>query len=257
MNHAAATAIALDIRIMNWVASVLGWMLAVMVLSACGIWVVRHPAWMVRTVEMRGQLQHQTEVNFRSYLAARLNSHFLTLKLSDVQQQLESVPWVRKATVQRAFPNKLIATIEEHQPMAWWGNVGSGQWVNTHGELFETSSEDDAVADTLPELAGPPDRALAVKDMFEQLSPLCRPLGMGIKRLELTTQGSWRMRLDNGARIELGRGEPLDVYARFQQFVATLPQALGSPKRLLSADLRYASAYAIALQGASPSSFNP
>jgi cell division protein FtsQ len=89
-----------------------------------------------------------------------------------------------------------------------------------------------------------------VKALYELLQPLFEPLGASLQRLELTAQGGWQAQLDNGARLELGRGEPEELLARVARFVQTLTQVTQQHgRRLEAADLRYPSAYAVRLHG--------
>jgi cell division protein FtsQ len=239
----------LDVRLMTLATSVLGWVLVALGLAAVGLWAVRHPVWTVRAIEVQGQLAHQNEVSFRAHLASRLRGSFITLDLAEVQRVFEAVPWVRKAVVQREFPNRIKVTVEEHRAVAWWGGSGGNTLVNAQGEVFEASAEDDDT-DALPEWLGPEGQAPLVMALHEKLRPPLERLGLGLQRLELTAQGGWRAVLDNGARLELGRGQPADIEQRVQRLVATLTQVTARHGRALeSADLRYPEGYAVRLRG--------
>src|SRR5690606_3130400 len=73
-----------------------------------------------------------------------------------------------------------------------------------------------------------------------------------IETLRLNDRGSWSLRLDNDAVIELGRGETDAVVARAERFVRTLPQLRRAYIAPLSyADLRYPQGYAVKLKGMS------
>ena len=76
-----------------------------------------------------------------------------------------------------------------------------------------------------------------------------------IDTLELSGRGSWRVELDTGAEIELGRGSDDEVIARTRSFVATLPEVRNRYQQhpLLSADLRHNAGYAVRLEGVSTS----
>lgn len=243
------TTLPTDVRLMALATSALGWALVALVLTAAGLWAVRHPVWDVKAVVVDGDLRHQNEAIVRAHMGTRLRGNFLTLNLQEVQAVFQSVPWVRRATVQRVFPNRLRVTLEEHQAMAWWEAGGTTALLNQQGEVFEASAESEDT-DHLPELAGPQGQAAQVKQVYEALVPLFAPVDMDLQRLELSAQGSWRAGLDNGARVEIGRGGPDELVARVGQFVRTLPQVTREHGRSLeSADLRYPAAYAVRLRG--------
>lgn len=240
-----------DVRLMALATSLLGWALVAMVLAAGGLWAVRHPVWNVQALEVGGELRHQNEAILRAHLGSRLRGSFLTLSLQEVQAVFESVPWVRKATVQRVFPNRIRITLEEHHAMASWGPTGTNFLLNQQGEVFEASADDDEI-DALPELLGPQGQAQQVKLVYGLLGPLFDGVDMALDRLELTAQGSWRAGLDNGADIEVGRGDADELEARVRRFTTTLPQVTRQHGRSLeSADLRYPAAYAVRLRGVS------
>jgi cell division protein FtsQ len=176
-----------------------------------------------------------------------LEGSFLTLDLQQVRRMFEAVPWVRHARVQREFPNRLRVTLEEHEAVAWWGQSGSGQLVSRLGEVFEASPDE---GDGLPELAGPPDHAPQVWALYQSLSEEVTRLDRTLVRLELNERGSWRAELDNGTRLELGRGSSDDLLARTRRFTTTVGQlAQRYPGALQSVDLRYPNGYALRVQG--------
>jgi cell division protein FtsQ len=194
---------------------------------------------------------HQNEVTFRAQLATQMNNSlsasFLTVDLQQVKRLFESVPWVRSAVVQREFPNRLRITLQEHEAVAWWGNSGSGQLVSRMGEVFEASPDD---SDGLPELVGPPEQSAQVWSLYQLLSPELARLELGLARLELTARGSWMAQLDNGARMELGRGNPDELLSRAQRFTATLSQLTEHyAGAVQSVDLRYPNGYALRMSG--------
>lgn len=249
MTPSYAMPVPMDVRLMTLVTSVLGWALVAAVLAAGGLWAVRHPVWSIKAIEVHGDLKHQNEVTFRAHMASKLRGSFLTLDLAEVKQVFEGVPWVRAAVVERAFPNRIRVTVQEHQAVAWWGQDGGSRLVNRQGEVFEAGAEDDET-DVLPQLAGPEGQAPRVKALFERLKPLFETIDATVQRLELTAQGSWRAVLDNAAYIELGRGEPADIEARVNRYLSTVGQVTQQHgRRVLAADLRYPSAYAVRLQG--------
>jgi cell division protein FtsQ len=80
-----------------------------------------------------------------------------------------------------------------------------------------------------------------------------QPLRAGdLAQLTLSARGSWRVELDKGAVIELGRGSEDEVLARTERFVHTMPRVAAQYQRPLeSADLRHAEGFAVRLKGVS------
>lgn len=240
----------LDIRLMTVVTRGLVVVFVLLCLGAVGTWIARHPAWALKGISVQGDLGHQNAVGLRAQLATplrKLEGSFLTLDLQQVRRMFEAVPWVRHARVQREFPNRLRVTLEEHEAVAWWGQSGSGQLVSRLGEVFEASPDE---GDGLPELAGPAEQAPHVWALYQRLAEEVARLDRALVRLELNERGSWRAELDNGTRLELGRGSSDDLLARTRRFTTTVGQlAQRYPGALQSVDLRYPNGYALRVQG--------
>ena len=87
--------------------------------------------------------------------------------------------------------------------------------------------------------------------MLGRLTPVLEALNAGeLTALTLSARGSWRVGLDKGATIELGRGSEDELLARTAQFVRTMPRVEAQYQRPLeSADLRHAGGFAVRLRG--------
>jgi cell division protein FtsQ len=239
-----------DIRLMRWAASALVAAFVLVGLGSAVRWAARHSAWTLTHITIEGDVAHQNAVTFRAHLASRLTGNFLTLNLAEVKHLFETVPWVRQAVVRRDFPNGLRVTVQEHEAEAWWGEAGSGKLLNRQGEVFEANA-DEARAEGWPELDGPEGQSRQVLALYRELQGVFGPLDLGIARLELSASGAWKVRLDGGQPVELGRGQPADLLARARAFVATLTQLTQryGGRAFESADLRYPNGYAVRLRG--------
>jgi cell division protein FtsQ len=241
-----------DVRLMNLTATVLFSACVAMVLAAGAWWALRHPLFALAGITVQGDVAHNSAVTLRANVAPRLSGNFITVNLATAREAFEAVPWVRKATVRREFPNRLRVQLQEHRPVALWGSDGEARMVNSFGEVFEANAG-DVEQDTLPRLSGPDEQAPQVLAMYGVLKPLFEPLDLGLEGLALTTRGTWQLDLDTGAVVELGRGTPEEVTARTRQFVQTLTQVTARygrrPEALVSADLRHSDGYAVRLRG--------
>jgi cell division protein FtsQ len=245
------TDLPLDVKLMTLMTNTLVVVFVVLCLAALGHWVVRHPFWTVRAIDVQGEVDHQNAVGLRAQLATSMKTTLagglLALDLEPVKAMFESVPWVRQAKVQREFPNRLRVTLEEHHAVGWWGESGSGFLVNRLGEVFEASPDE---GEGLPELIGPPEQSERVWALYQRLQQEMAGLDLRVERLELSDRGNWRARLDTGAEIELGRGEPDELFARMQRFTATIGQlSQRYPGAVESVDLRYPNGYALRVRG--------
>ena len=102
---------------------------------------------------------------------------------------------------------------------------------------------DVVFADGSPRLEFP---LRGLEDRFE----LGKAIGERVESLALSARGSWRVALEGGATVELGRGTEEEVLARTQAFTGTVTQLTARYQRALEhADLRHTGGYALRLQG--------
>ena len=241
-----------DVRLMNITATVLFVACGLLLVAALGWWAVRHPIFAIGGIVVQGDVAHNSAATLRANVAPQLAGNFFTVDLAKAREAFESVPWVRRAVVNRQFPNKLRVVLQEHQPEAFWGADADSRLVNTHGEVFE-ANPGDVEQDDMPRLAGPEGTSAQVLAMYRGLKPMLEKLDLGVEQVVLTGRGGWSLGLDSGAVVELGRGSTEEVLARSQRFAQTLTQVTAKygrkPEALVTADLRHADGYAVRLRG--------
>ena len=244
----------LDVRLMNLTAHVLVAGVVLLGLGGWGWWLLRHPFFSIASISVQGEVSRNNAVTFQANVVPRLLGNFFTLDLDVARQAFESMPWVRTAVVRRDYPNRLRVVLQEHRPVALWGEEDANTMVNQQGQVFEAAADEDEVAD-LPRMKGPDRLSAEVLQMYQALHPSFLAVGMDIEQLELTPRGSWRVLTSSGAQIELGRGTEAEVGERLQVFFRTLSQITArygrTPTSLVGADLRHKDGYALRLQGVS------
>lgn len=241
-----------DVRLMNATATVLLAGAIVLLLAALCWWAVRHPVFALGGISVQGEVTHNSAATLRANVAPQLSGNFFTVDLAATRRVFEGVPWVRRATVRREFPNRLRVALQEHRAVAYWGEEGGSRMVNSFGEVFEANPA-EVEHDDLPRLAGPDGQAAQVLAMYRAVTPLFQAVDLAVEELALTGRGSWQVVLDTDATVELGRGDAAEVGARAQRFVQTLTQVTSRygrrPEALVAADLRYGDGYAVRLRG--------
>ena len=206
----------------------------------------------IQKIAVYGDTAHHNEVTLRANVMPQLSGNFFTLDLQQAKTTFEALPWVRTATVRREFPNRLRVRLDEHQPVALWGENSDNSMVNQEGVVFE-ANVDDIDAGQLPVLSGPSGQSVLVWQMYNYVRPILGTVSMGVDKLELSPRGSWRVQTDSDATIELGRGTQEEVGQRLQVFLKTVAQVTSRYQRttnsVLAADLRHTNGYALRLRG--------
>lgn len=245
---------ALDLRLMNACAALLLLVFLGLVVLTAMRWVANRPAFALHGITVQGDVAHTNVPTVRAHVVSRVTGSFFSVDLGQTRTVLEAMPWVRQAVVRRDFPNRLRVQLQEHQVAAYWGEASEPRLLNTFGEVFDANVGEVEV-DDLPRLNGPQGQGATVLAAYRALVPQFAALDLAIESIDLTSQGSWRLRLAGGAAIEAGRGDLDEVQGRIRRFLKTLTRVLARYQRpagaLESADLRHENGYAIRLRGIS------
>jgi cell division protein FtsQ len=240
-----------DVKLMNATANLVFALFALLMLAALAWWALRQPFFPLAGIRVDGDVAHNNAVTLRANVAPQLTGNFLTLDLARARAAFEAAPWVRRAVVRREFPNRLRVTLSEHEPVAHWGDEAGSRLIDSFGEVFDANVAE--VDDRLPRLDGPIEQSAQVLDMYRALAPLFRSRDLSIDELSLSGRGSWRVKLDSGAALELGRGGGEEVAARTRRFLSSVEPVASQYGRALasveSADLRHNEGYALRLRG--------
>src|SRR5437763_1338440 len=95
----------------------IGWCVAMLLIAAALLPVVPRlvAAHSTMTLEVSGDLTHVTADQVRLAVSARLNTGFYDLDLAAVKAEIEALPWVARARVERAWPAAVRVRVWEHQ----------------------------------------------------------------------------------------------------------------------------------------------
>jgi cell division protein FtsQ len=241
---------------LNQVARVLTW--GALGLLGYGVisWVGAQPWFALQSIEVKTPVKHVTEAQIRLVAERQVRGTFFTVDLDEVRESLEKLPWVREARVERRWPDTLVVSLTEHVPLARWNDDAL---VSEAGEVFVAA--DSA---RLPRLSGPDESSDEVVAAYRRHQAVLEKIGMRISELGLSPRRAWRIRLDNGMQLLLGR-EQTDT--RLARFVGLYPRLFAAPPRVASAqdgaapptvvpaevDLRYPDGFAVRVpDGVSP-----
>ena len=252
MKTTAPITVPLDVRLMNALAGLLFAVAALLLTGALMGWLARLPLFAIKGVTVVGDVSHYNAITLQANVIPRLQGTFFTLDVTAARKVFETIPWVRRAVVQREFPNRLKVRLQEHQAVAYWGPEGDERLLNSFGEVFEANLG-ELERENLPRLNGPDGQSAQVLAMLHTLTPLFETVGLSIDVVEQSALGSWRVELDSGTELELGKGSSTEVVERLQRFLRTVTQVTAryqrKPEQLASVDLRHHDGYAIRLNG--------
>jgi len=163
---------------------------------------------------------------------------YFDIDVAGVQQQVERLPWIERATVRRIWPETLVIHFIEQQPFAVWAQGGL---LSVQGEIFTPDNE--TYPSGLPVFQGPEKLRDKMLSTYQRFTNLLSPLDMYVSELKLDQRQAWQIVLHNGTRLNLGREHEFERLARF---VRSFPQ-LNALERgsLKQVDLRYTNGMAV------------
>ena len=221
--------------------------------------VVESPLFLLRTIRVEGELKHVTRADVVDALQGKLAGTFFSMDIEAVRALFETIPWVRRAEVRRLWPDRLEVRMEEHMPLARWGQPEDGRLVNSFGEVFNIGQSDD-VHDLpgngkpeLPQFSGPIGTSVDVMRNYVLFRDMLAPIQLHPRAEVLSPRYGWQLRLSNGMTMQLGRNSEKERIAdRLARFVLVYPKTLAPLSRRLDyVDLRYANGLALRVPGMS------
>lgn len=220
------------LRLLAWVLAVA--LVALPVVALVNGW-IGGERWPLRTLRLQGELKQVDRARVQAAVLPHAGRGFFAVELDEIQKAVSALPWVEHAEVRKQWPDVLEVRIDEHRPVAHWGE---GRLLSEAGKVFPAAGL--PVPRGLPELDGPDARAGEVMALYEE----ARARLPNVRGVALDKRGSWSIRLRNGTQVVLGRSDPS---ARLARFAPLLPRlAAQRPQQMLvRADLRYTNGFSL------------
>lgn len=189
----------------------------------------------VQHIQILGERTHIEDDNVRQFVRQQHAGSFFELNVTQVHEDLESMPWVYRASVRKRWPNTLNLFLVEQVAVAHWN---SDQLLNQYGESFQAQLS----VQVLPSLFGPGGSEQTALQGYRAMQSLLNTAGLEIEELTLSERYAWNIRLTNGIRLNIGRTEFVD---RLQRFVDLYPLLKKEPRGVEYVDLRYDTGLAV------------
>ncbi|MBE0509690.1 MAG: cell division protein FtsQ/DivIB [Gammaproteobacteria bacterium] len=221
-----------------WLGSLVGVLVVAGSLGWVGKYLLEPTNLPVNTVGIESALHRVSHDAIRAIILPHADAGFLHLKVEQVRTELEALPWVYRASVRRAWPDRLLVNIQEQQAVARWA---AGGLLNEMGEHF--AAEDAEQWTHLPLLRGPDGTEKSVMQAFRQMQQMLRPLELAISHVSMDERRAWSMQVGEALHLGLGR---TDMERRLLRFVRVYPRIV-EPRLdgIESVDLRYTNGFAI------------
>lgn len=192
----------------------------------------------VKRVQVAGHFVHLSPAELEKKAANIIRGGFITVNVAGVKRELLQEEWIDEVAVKRVWPDSLMISITEHEPVALWG---SNALISSEATIFSPAQA--SFPPGLPFLSGPQGSEEAVLERYNFLKTELQRQGREIDMLVLTERRAWQFKLAGGPTVLLGKKEVEERFNRF--FSYAIPY---QADRLLQAkfiDMRYTNGFAI------------
>lgn len=162
----------------------------------------------IENVKITGQSEI-SEVDVLDKLAFGQFPSLLTFDLDAAKARVETLPWVKQATLRKLFPDTLEIAVVEREPYALWQHGGALSLIDDAGKVI-TDRFGDRYA-SLPRVVGigAAEKATAYTALIDQFPTIARRARAGV----LVSGERWTVVLDNGMQLMLPADSPEKVLA--------------------------------------------
>ncbi len=236
-------------RTLNFVSDTMLAMVVLALLTASLVWLSHKPVfWLTGIdVEVLGNQEAVTAPALVEHLKEKVSGTYFTANIEFITDELKKLPWVKRASVYRQWPNKLRLSLLLHHPLAAWGD---DQLLAEDGTIFVANQ--DLVDHSLPKIFGPEESSTEIYELYLELDKTCKPLGYEMASLSFSELSGWlvHFRKPDGKNIEVvfkASEKPTDMETKLKEIMAGLPKMTEyfglQPERI---DARYHKGVAVA-----------
>jgi cell division protein FtsQ len=165
------------------------------------------------------------EPMLRAAIGVSKGDPILGFSLEETRANIEKIPWVEHATVERRLPGTLVVNLQERRPFAIWQNQKKYVLVDRGGQVV--ANQDVSQFRHLPLIVGlgAPGTATELLDALRDRPALAEKVAACVR----VGERRWNLRMANGIDVMLPEGHEvaaLDRLIQLQQDHAVLDRPL-------------------------------
>jgi cell division protein FtsQ len=167
------------------------------------------------------------EAVLREAIGINKGDPILGFSLEETRANIERIPWVERATVERRLPGTVIINLQERRPFAIWQDQRKIVLVDRTGQVV--TNQDVARFPHLPVIVGlgAPGAAAVLLDALRDRPALAEKVYASVR----VGKRRWNLRMTNGTDVMLPEGHvvaALDRLSQLQQDHAVLDRPLAA-----------------------------
>jgi cell division protein FtsQ len=159
------------------------------------------------TVEGRETTDRETIL---AALGARPGTPILAVNPKRAKQQLETLPWVRAAVIERRLPGTLYVRLAERRPLALWQHSGKIELIDRVGTVIPVARLDRFAKLPMVVGDGAAGHAAELLDMLASEPDLAVRVTAAIR----VGDRRWNLRIDNAIDVLLPADETAEAWAQ-------------------------------------------
>ena len=166
----------------------------------------------LQTVEVHGRGETR-QADVVGALGAPRGAPLLSLDIDAMRERLAALPWIVSAEVERRYPDRLVVTVTEAEPLALWQRKQKLFLVSRTGKVIETA--DLRKYSKLLVIVGDnaPERAESLFDLLAQQPKLKERVTAAV----FVGKRRWNLRFDNGVDVKLPEENPDQAWSRLAE----------------------------------------
>jgi cell division protein FtsQ len=166
----------------------------------------------VEDIEVQGR-ETTDSATIMAALSAERGTPILAVNPRLAKQNLESLPWVRSAAIERRLPGTLLVRLVERHPLAVWQHAGKQELIDRDGAVIPV--KDLTRFARLPTVVGEDaaSHAAALIDMLAREPDLAVRVTAAVR----VDDRRWNLRIDNAIDVLLPETDPGEAWARLAQ----------------------------------------
>lgn len=153
----------------------------------------------------------------RAAIGAAPGDPIIIYAVQAARARIESINWVRAATVERRLPDTIVVQLVERRPFAVWQHEGKFRLIDRDGQVVTDSDVAD-FANQLPLVvgAGAPAATAALLDALATQPAIQARMTAAVR----VGERRWNLRLANGIDVLLPEGAETQALARLAELQA-------------------------------------
>lgn len=233
--------------LMNTLANALFFISALLLLWTLLLVMQRLPVLPINTLVVATPIAQVSSAQIEQVARRKLVGNFLTVNLDEARRAFEQLPWVRRASLRRQWPDRLVLTFEAQRAVAQWSSLeGEMRLVNDLGEVFLAGAPMHLA---LPVFSGPEGSAAEMLGKYGEFAAQLAGVGHDLVAVKLSPREAWQLTLDDGVVLELGREQakvPLaERLGRFTAYYPRVKNELPAGRTVAVVDMRYPNGFAL------------